>query len=281
MKTKILAMFAFLALMVAAPAEAAQPGAIIQCQQTGQLEAVDPVAFPGVNPTAHRHRFYGAVGVDPLETSAELRAKPTSCVVGGNHSGYWMPQVQEDGVDLKPGTTAGGGGKHYLVYYRCLHSPTTCANMDWFPENTAFVVGNANASSAAENPLLNQTVGTLSGYRCGTGGGVFTPAPPTTCSSGVLVAAAVYGNCLMANGTVNLLTNGQCTNAGGQPVPRLQQYFRWWVGTGPVGTITLDGNPHWTLHADAFIAWEQATSDAFMAQCINVNMDCGTNPSLP
>ena len=56
------------------------------------------------------------------ETSAELRTHATTCVETDNRSAFWMPTVEEDGVRLLPGTTASGGGKHALVYYRCRHS---------------------------------------------------------------------------------------------------------------------------------------------------------------
>lgn len=259
-------------------ARAARPGAIISCQATGQVDYIDPIVSPGVYPTAHRHRFYGAHPVETVETSADLRSKPTTCAVTGNHSGYWMPQVEEDGVDLNPGTTATGGGKQYLVYYRCAHTASVCADITWFPEDFGMVAGSSSAASAADNPVFDNGLG---GWRCGTGGGTFYPEPPATCDSGVLVASATYGNCLFPDGSTSSAVNTNCTDHGGRPIVRLQQYFRWWVGTGAVGEITLDGHPAYQMHADADIAWNPETSDAFLARCINANVDCGKNPSLP
>ena len=268
------------ALTLVAPAQAAAPGAVISCQFTGQQDFFDPIVEPGVFPSAHRHTFYN-VRIDESMDDAELLAEPQNCGVGGNHSGYWIRGLEEDGVDLVPGINASGGGPDYLVYYRCKHNASVCGSIEWFPPETGFVVGNAHASSAAENPLLNSG-GDLSGYRCGTGGGQFAPTPPTTCDSGRLVAAAVYGNCLYPDGRVSELTNSNCTMSGGQPILRLQQYFRFWVGTGPVGTITLDGGaPSWQLHADARIAWDPDTSAAFLAECVHDLTPCPNDPILP
>jgi uncharacterized protein DUF1996 len=272
-----LALVVLASLTFTTPAYAASPGAIFSCQATGQVGRVDPIVSPGVT-SAHDHQFYGAFNVQTTETSADLRTHATSCVETGNHSAFWMPTVQEDGVTLRPGTTATGGGKHALIYYRCRHSASVCANMQTFPEDFAFVEGNSHAISAADNPAFD---GGLGGYRCGTGGGTFTPTPPTTCSSGVLVVSFTFGNCLK-NGVLTDEVNSVCTTGGGRPIVRIQQYFRFWVGTGTVGTITLGGvgNPSYTAHSDYFFGWIQANFENFLNQCIRANVDCGTNPNV-
>jgi hypothetical protein len=267
---RILPALALVALL-STPALAA-PGAIFTAQHTGQVANVDPIVSPGIE-SAHPHIFYGANPVHMTESSAELRTHPTTFFEGDNHSAVWMPTVEEDGIRLRPGTTANGGGKHVLVYYRCRHSASVCSRMQPFPENFAHVEGNFNATSTADNPVFQNGLG---GWRCGTGGGTFYPTPPTTCSSGVLVASATFGNCLV-NGALTDAVNTACT---GQPVPRVQQYFRFWVGTGTVGTITLGGNPAYTLHADYFFGWSQDGFERFLNLCIRALRDCGTNPTI-
>ena len=235
------------------PANGGPGGAIFSCQATGQVANVDPIVFPG-QVAEHTHQFYGASPVHMTETSAELRTHATTCVETDNRSAFWMPTVEEDGVRLLPGTTASGGGKHALVYYRCRHSASVCANMQPFPENFGHVNGNRHAMSAAENPAFRDGLG---GWRCGTGGGAFSPMPPTTCSSGVLVAGVTFGNCLLPNGTLSDAVNSGCTSVGGRPILRIQQYFRFWVGIGTVGRITMGGGhlEPYQLHADYFFGW--------------------------
>lgn len=282
--TQVLAALIAVAVIVGAgaylgrSAAAAAPGAIFSCQATGQVANIDPIVSPGVSPSAHPHQFYGGGPVDPTETSASLRTKVTSCVVQTNHSAFWMPTVEEDGVRLIPGTTSSGGGKQALVYYRCKHSASVCATIKAFPEDFGVVQGNANATSAAANPAF---AGGLGGWRCGTGGGAFSSVPPATCNSGVLVASVTFGNCLLANGTLSPAVNSTCTAAGGEPIARIQQYFRFWVGTGAVGTITIGGGlPAYQLHADYLFGWDLAAFESFLDKCIRVSVDCGTNPLL-
>ena len=150
--------------------------------------------------------------------------------------------------------------------------------MQPFPEDFGQVSGNRHAMSAAENPALRDGLG---GWRCGTGGGAFSPMPPT-CSSGVLVAGVTFGNCLLPNGTLSDAVNSGCTSVGGRPILRVQQYFRFWVGIGTVGRITMGGGhlEPYQLHADYFFGWNTAASDNFMKICVNANRDCGTDPNV-
>jgi hypothetical protein len=69
---------------------------------------------------------------------------------------------------------------------------------------------------------------------------------------------------------------------GGRPILRIQQYFRFWVGTGSVGRITMGGGhvEPYQLHADYFFGWSTAAFDNFMRICVNANRDCGTNPNV-
>jgi hypothetical protein len=253
-------------------------GAIFSCQATGQVANVDPIVAPG-QVAEHTHQFYGASPVHMSETSSELRTHATTCVEPDNHSAFWMPTVEEDGVRLLPGTTASGGGKHALIYYRCRHSDSVCANLQPFPENFAQVNGNRHAMSAAENPAFRNGRG---GWRCGTGGGELLPTPPTTCSTGVLVASVTFGNCLLPDGSLSDAVNTDCTSVGGRPILRIQQFFRFWVGTGAVGRITMGGGhlEPYQLHADYFFGWTAEAFDNFMKSCVNANRDCATNPSV-
>jgi len=270
---------AALAALVAFPAAAlaGTPGAIFTCQATGQVDAIDPIVAPGVYPSAHLHRFYGGGPVATTETTADLRTKATTCAEPGNHSAFWTPVVYEDGVALTPGTTAAGGGKHALLYYRCVFAAAVCAAMQAFPDDTRLVEGNAHATTVADNPAFRRGLG---GYRCGTGGGTFSPTPPTTCPSGVLVLSVTFGACLSADATATTDPVGGTCPAGYRPAPRIQQYFRFWIGTGAVGTVTLSSGDPVTLHTDYWFGWDRATFDSFMARCINANVDCGTNPAL-
>jgi hypothetical protein len=275
---KLLFVSLLVALFTAAPAQAAAPGWISTCLFTGQIDFIDPIVEPGVYPTAHIHLFAATGPVTPTETSASLRTKPTTCVMGANHSGYWIRPPEVDGVILAQGP------KGMFAYYRCKHNTSVCAIMPDFPEEFGHVVGNAHATSAADNPILDNNE--LSGYRCGTGGGIFTDAPPATCTT-TLVIGVTFGNCRYPDNSTSELTNSNCTmsvrgGGAGVPMPRIQMYWRFKPpADGDLTGLTLAGAPTWTVHADAQFGWLMADFARLMDGCINANRDCGTNPAVP
>lgn len=257
------------------PALAGADG-IFSAQFTGQSDFIDPVAAPGVYPTEHRHVFACARDVTPDSTSASLRAGATSCVETGNHAGYWIirPTQLVNGVPtyLQPNTS-----KHMLAYYDCKHGAAICSTIPWFPENFGEVAGNPNATSAADNPILNHP--DLSGYRCGTGGGQFSNAPPATCDT-TLVMGVTYGNCLHPDGTTSMLTGANCTRVG-TPIIRRQQYWRFKPLHPDLSDLMLDGDhPTWQLHADILDGWLPETSDDFLNRFVHPQVDGGQNPQL-
>jgi hypothetical protein len=252
------------------PALAAAAGAIYTCQHDGlAARNVDPIVSPGV-PSDHPHIFFGAVGVTENEDEDSLRAKATRCVETANHSAYWIPVPEENGVELVPTTS-----KHFLGYYRCRHSAGVCANLASPPAEFEFVVGKAAATSAADNPVFNNGLG---GFRCGTGGGTFYPdRSGTTCDARLLVVSTTGGNCILPDGSLSMAVNSGCTGAGGTPTFRLQGYWRFRLLDSQIGTLTIGGKPTYTLHSDYKFGWERPAFERFLDACIRRNVACSTN----
>lgn len=276
MRSALLVVFVALAGVFAPTALAGADG-IFSAQFTGQSDYVDPIASPGVYPTEHRHMFACAVDVTPTSTSADLRAGGTSCVETGNHSGYWIirPTQLVNGVPeyLPPATS-----KNMLAYYDCKHGASICSSIGWFPENFGEIAGNSHATSADDNPILNHP--DLSGYRCGTGGGQFSNAPPATCDT-TLVMGVTYGNCLMADGSTSMLVGNNCLSMGGTPIIRRQQYWRFKPLHPNLSDLMLDGDhPTWQLHADILDGWKPETSQDFLDRFVHPQVDGGQNPQL-
>ncbi len=269
---KALLVLAAVSALAAPSLASAAPAAIFSCQFTGQRDRIDPIVSPGVYPSAHVHLFAGGGPVTPTSGSADLLSKPTSCVETGDHAGYWIIQPEQGGVPLQPTTS-----KHVLVYYACRHSSSICRNIQWFPPNFGEVAGNSNATSAADNPILQNPE--TSGYRCGTGGGIFHPAPPATCST-VLVMGVTYGNCRFADGSTSMAVNTNCTGPGGTPIIRRQQYWRFKPVHSNLSDLTLNGYPTYQLHADILDAFKPETVQDFLDSCVHPQIACGQNPQL-
>lgn len=226
-----------------APRAWAAPAGLFTATVTGQRDFVDPIVSPGTR-SAHEHCFYGAVGVETVETSADLRSKPTTWVQQANHSGFWIPCVYEDGRLLPTNTT-----KPLLFYYQSVNGTERVP-----PENTAGVTHEV-------------------GYRCGNGGGTVTPLPPANCSSGEFNVVGFFRapRDLGLTEPFPQIRFFVRLNSG----PTLGRIT---LG-GPVAGVDGATGPE-TIHADYFWAWDRAAFQRFLDRCVIPAVACGQNPAV-
>ncbi|HLB60811.1 MAG TPA: DUF1996 domain-containing protein [Patescibacteria group bacterium] len=273
--------FIIVALAVAlipSSARAASPGWIVSCNYSHSLND-DPIVFPGIPGLSHLHDFVGATTTDAFSTPESLRAGGTTCAIPSDFSAYWVPALYEDGVVVLPtGTT-----KHALFYYRRKGAPKGTI-VQPFPDGLKMIIGNAHAASPEENPQL----GTDIIFKCGPGSGTDLPYPPAQCSSGIMAMSLRFPNCWDG---VNLDSpdhrshmaypeNNRCPASHPVVLPRLESFFRYPIGTDPIGEITLASGPYYTAHQDFFNAWDPAGLQTLVTECINAEKDCGKNPSF-
>jgi hypothetical protein len=245
MKRLVFILAAALSVLVYIPGTAeAAPSAIFSAQSTDQRGHIDPIVSPGV-PSAHEHCFYGAVGVDTVETSADLRTKPSTWAEPGNHTGIWIPCVYEDGVLVPPATN-----KNLLAYYK----PVPCVEQVP-PEDTAGVTREF-------------------GYRNTIGGGTFAPTVPASSSSGYLVVTLFWraDRDLPGAGCFPTVQAYIRLAIGMGPIGNIT------LG-GPVDGVDGAMGPE-TMHGDYFFGWDRDVFERFLANCVRVNKACGKNPSL-
>jgi Domain of unknown function (DUF1996) len=265
------------AFRTGAPGSGGSPGWITSCNYSHSNNE-DPIVFPGLLKAAHLHDYAGAVTTGAFSTSRSLVAGGTTCAMPADRSCDWVPAVFEDGVRVLPTATA----RNALFYYRRKGAPDG-TTVQPFPEGLKMIIGNGNASSPAENPQL----GTDIIFKCGPGSSVDLPQPPTQCDTGVMVMSLRFPNCWDG---VNLDSpdhrshmaypvRGRCAASHPVTLPRLESFFRYDVGRGPIGTITLSSGPYFTAHQDFLNAWIPSTLQSLVTNCINGSVDCGTNPS--
>lgn len=267
-----------LAAPIEQPAEAAAPGWIVSCQYSHSLPDDPIVSFrqPGVS---HMHDFVGAKTTDAFSTSATLVAGTSTCAMPADESAYWVPALFKNGVRILPN----GGAKHALFYYRRKGAPTG-TNVQPFPMGLRMIIGNSKAKSAAENPQLGKDII----FKCGPGSTTDLPAPPTQCSSGILVVSLRFPNCWDGKNLdspdhkshMAYPSGSRCPASHPVVLPRIESFFRYNVGTGPIGTITFSSGPYYTAHQDFFNAWDPAVLQKLVTNCMNAMVDCGTNPSV-
>jgi len=253
-------------------------GWIVSCNYSHSLND-DPIVFPGQPGAAHLHDFVGASTTDRSSTAASLQAGGTTCAISADTSAYWVPALYEDGVRVLPAATS----KNALFYYRRKGAPSGTI-VQPFPRGLKIIIGNAHAKSPQENPQL----GTDIIFKCGPGSTTDLPAPPTQCASGIMVMSLRFPNCWDG---VNLDSpdhrshmaypaGSRCPKSHPVVLPRIESFFRYKVGTGPIGKITLSSGPYYTAHQDFFNAWDPAVLQALVTDCLNAQVNCGTNPSL-
>jgi hypothetical protein len=259
----------------------AKPGWIVSCTFSHSLPDDPIVAFrqPGVS---HLHDFVGANTTDAFSTFESLRTGGTTCAMPGDKSSYWVPALYEDGVQILPQSNSGNN----VFYYRRIGAPDGTV-VQPFPPGLRIIIGNARAMSPQENPGLGTTIV----FNCGPGeqGTPPLPAPPTECASGIMVISFNFPNCWDGvnldsadhRSHMSYPVNSRCPASHPVNLPRLEAFFRYIVGTGPIGAITLASGPYYTAHQDFFNAWHPNALQTLLTNCINAGIDCGENPPLP
>jgi hypothetical protein len=257
---------------------AASSGWIVSCNYSHSLND-DPIVFPGQPGASHLHDFVGATTTDRSSTAASLQAGGTTCLMPADKSAYWVPALYEDGVRVLPAATS----KNALFYYRRKGAPSGTM-VQPFPRGLKMIIGNAKAKSPQENPQLGNDIF----FKCGPGSNVNLPAPPTQCASGILDLSLTFPNCWDGvhldspdhRSHMAYPVSGRCPKSHPVVVPRIQSFFRYKVGTDPIGKITLASGPYYTAHQDFFNAWDPAVLQTLVTKCLNTPVDCGTNPSM-
>ena len=253
-------------------------GWILFCNYSHSLRD-DPIVFPNQPGAAHLHDFVGAQSTNAFSTFDSLRAGGTACILPGDTSSYWVPALYENGVRVLPT----GQQANALLYYRRVGAPEGTI-VQPFPPGLKILIGNAHAMSPQENPGLGTTIH----FACGFGTGNAFAFPPTECDTGIMVVSFAFPNCWDGENLdspdhishMSYPVMGRCPASHPVTLPRLKAFFRYEVGTGPIGTITLDSGPHYTAHMDFFNAWDPTALQRLVTNCINAGIDCDKNPSF-
>lgn len=252
----------------------ARPGWIVSCNYSHSNND-DPIVFPGVPGAAHLHDFAAATTTNAASTPDTLRAGPTTCAVEADHAAYWIPAAYKNGVRLLPQGTS----RNALFYYR----KVTNQDVQTIPDGLEMIIGNQHATSASQVPQLGSDII----FKCGPGSSTNLPRPPTQCDSGIMVLSVRFPSCWDGvrldspdhRSHMAYPGGGGCPASHPVAIPRVESFFRYNVGTGPIGEITFSSGPYYTVHQDFFNAWRPQHLQALVTNCMNAELDCGTNPT--
>lgn len=238
----------------------------------------DPIVFPGMPGASHLHDFVGSSGTNAHSTAESMQAGNTTCVMPDDTSAYWVPATYEDGVRVLPTASR----QHVLLYYRRggLRADVT---IQPFPTGLRMILGNMHAKTPDENPAIG--IDKIH-WKCGPGGGKHLTAPPTTCpSNGFMVQVFQFPQCWDGQNLDSLdhlshmsyLQGGRCPTTHPVALPQITAYWRMATGN-TVGNITYSSGPYYSAHMDVFLAWRGNSLAALTDECLNGNINCGTNP---
>jgi hypothetical protein len=234
----------------------------------------DPIVKFNQPGASHRHQFIGNSSANASSTEATLRVGATNCNPVVDKSPYWVPALYKNGVHVPP--------ESVIVYYQGLTNPQTAIA---YPQGLKVVVGNALATSPAENPSArwNCVPGTPSSpdfMNCPAGTKLQTYLNFPTCWNGRdLDSPDHFSHMAWALGGVG----APCPSTHPVAVPRVQFVITYPVnGTGLTlagtrnGVNVLDA-PGYTFHGDFWNVWDQAELQRRVRDCINAGFICGND----
>lgn len=258
-------------------------GWITTCDYSHSLED-DPIVFFGMPGASHLHDFSGSRSTNAGSTVASLKQGPTSCAMSEDTSAYWSPAMWTGTTRRLPNGTS----KDTLFYYR----RNVGGTIQPFPQGLKMIAGNANAVSADDNEALRTG---RAWFKCGPGSNTKLDHPPAQCDSGLMVLSVEFASCWDGRNLdspthkthVSYPSGGRCPSSHPVSMPLLRTFFRYNVGTGPIGVVTFashDGghtSPWWQWHSDFFNAWDASALKRLIDASLNAGRDLGVNPEVP
>ena len=237
----------------------------------------DPIVKPGEPGESHLHDFFGNRSTHAHSTYASMLAASTRCDMPADTGAYWVPALFKDGAKITPSGLMLGDDISNTAYYR--DSGTSLAEVP-FPADLRVVTGNGHATSAAENPIYGDEIY----WQC-ENGDTTRRAYPADCPSGIVVLKVHFPTCW--DGTLTHSNDSSHMRyehddscpAGWKALPELILRLEYPVGTDSSG-ITLATGPVWTAHADFWNTWHQPTLNTLTSDCLNAQIDCGTDPDM-
>lgn len=241
----------------------------------------DPIVFPGQRAVTHLHTYFGNTRVDGTTTTAKLRTTGNSTCTGGtlNRSSYWAPSV----IDSRTGVPATPWGENGLqVYYKTGYQGADPSTMQAPPTGLKVIAGSSRSTSAQ----------TRVRYGCDGARQVSGQAAFPNCAAGDrLVMSVEFPGCWdgrnldspdhkshMAYGTWGV----GCPSSHPVAIPVVTQNYRYVVPSSGMANWRLssdmyEGPAGYSGHADLWVAWDTATMDKVITNCLRRSIDCSMN----
>lgn len=233
----------------------------------------DPIVAPNAPGGSHSHDFFGNTSTDNASTHQSLLAHgATSCNRTGDTAAYWAPSLIDGASILQP--------QRINAYYR--PGGKDPATIQPFPAGLKVIAGDSKATSAQPLRIVSWgCAATTDGMPA-----VKASATPVTCpfdgKGGGLKLRIRFPDCW--NGAdldsadhkshMAYSRKGACPATHPLPVPQINMNVVYPTAGGP-NVVLASGNSALTGHADFFNAWDQATLEMLVENCLNASVHCG------
>lgn len=219
----------------------------------------DPIVSPGTD-ASHLHVFFGNVSVQRFSTYASMRASGTTCTVGGDTAGYWIPTLLASDGAVVPAS-------HATAYYRAIGVFRTMS-ISAFPADLRMI-------SSRHEWLCKDSQTFSSPPNCDTRERGFRDVGLRivfgSCWDGVNLDAVDHRSHIAFGST-----RRGCPSTHPVPMPRLALNVRFDTKNA-TGMFLSSGEPA-TAHGDFWNTWDQAELERLVARCLGSTavVHCGS-----
>ncbi|HEY4303861.1 MAG TPA: DUF1996 domain-containing protein [Gemmatimonadaceae bacterium] len=247
----------------------------------------DPIVFPGQPGKSHLHMFFGNTAITGNTTPDNIKTTGNGACRGGtlNRTAYWTPAM----YDTKTSTVVMPDEE--TVYYKTGYNmdPKTIKVM---PSGLRMIAGDKSATAAQwAGPQQIITWTCLNGSassansatipNCKVGDAVRLTVIFPQCWDGKNLDSPDHKS-HMSYPNYNSSKRSTCPAAFPIPVPEMTEHFDFPVlpGVSP-STWRLSSDMDaskaagLTAHADWMMAWDSATMNSLVVNCLNKALDCG------
>lgn len=226
----------------------------------------DPIMHRNMPGMSHMHEFFGNVSTDAYSTYASMIDKDTTCSDDGDRSGYWVPALDIDGVQVVP--------RRVDAYYRVAQGVNP-KDVRPYPNGLEVLAGDQHATSWPS--LL------VAAWTCGLSPDL-SHTPPKDCTPDrPLQLRLTYPSCWdgthisTANHTSNLAypnPHSGCDAKHPVAVPQLTLTVHY-AFAGTYKSAKLASGGFTTTHGDFLAAWQHPRIDDQVSGCLQRGVTCG------
>jgi Domain of unknown function (DUF1996)/Carbohydrate binding module (family 6) len=233
----------------------------------------DPIVLPNMPGASHLHTFFGAAGMGASTKASDLATAKTNCSADGDHSAYWVPQLQKNGVPVPI--------KSFRVYYGN-GSVSDFQDIKPFPPGLVMVARDAKLQVATPKSYSPQfwCAGSAETGRsadgnwpvCATGGNLIFQLGFKSCWDGKHIDSPDHKSHLGDP------VNGKCTGAYPVALPSISLMVNY-DSLGGDG-LALSSGLASSMHGDFMMGWTPESIGALVKVCLNEGYKCGDKPTF-